>query len=107
MTKLGRGIDPLELDLLQCSSRGLGEHGLSEGHDTLLGTGDGTLEHDEVVVDLTVADEATEAVISNVSIATRRRKELQVRGSTYGVIFFLVTSISVAALSSASPLPIR
>ena len=37
----------------------MSEHGLAESHDTLLGTRDGALHHDEVVVDLTVADEAT------------------------------------------------
>jgi hypothetical protein len=59
VSELGRGVDPLEADLLEGPSGGLGEHGLSEGHDTLLDTRDGTLEHDEVVVDLTVADETT------------------------------------------------
>lgn len=62
VSELGRGVDPLEADLLEGSSGGLGEHGLSEGHDTLLNTRDGTLEHNEVVVDLTVADETTETV---------------------------------------------
>jgi hypothetical protein len=35
------------------------EHGLAEGHNSLLHTWDGTLKEDEVVLDLTVADEAT------------------------------------------------
>ena len=35
------------------------EHRLAESDDALLDTGDGTLEHNEVVVDLSVADEAT------------------------------------------------
>ena len=60
--ELGRGVDPREADLLESPSGGLGEHGLSEGHDTLLDTRDGTLEHNEVIVDLTVADETTETV---------------------------------------------
>lgn len=60
VSKLGRGVDPFELDLLESLPGGVGEHGLAESHDTLLGTGDGALDHDEVVVDLTVADEATE-----------------------------------------------
>lgn len=37
-------------------------HGLTESHNTLLGTRDRALDHDEVVVDLTIADEATETV---------------------------------------------
>lgn len=67
MTELGRGVDPLELDLLEGAAGGVDEHGLAEGHDTLLDTRDGTLEENEVVLDLTVADEAThtEKVVSN------------------------------------------
>lgn len=61
VSKLGRGVDPLEADLLEGSAGGVSPHGLAEGDDTLLGTGDGSLDHDEVVLDITVADEATEA----------------------------------------------
>lgn len=60
MTKLGGGIDPFEVDLLEGTARGVSEHGLAESHDTLLDTRNGSLEHDEVVVDLTIADETTE-----------------------------------------------
>lgn len=60
VTELGRGIDPLEADLLESTAGGVSPHGFAEGHDALLDTRDRTLEHDEVVVDLTVADEATE-----------------------------------------------
>lgn len=59
VTELGGGVDPFELDLLESLARGVGEHGLAESHDTLLNTWGGTLEDDEVVLDLTVADEAT------------------------------------------------
>ena len=60
MAKLGRGVDPLEVDLLEGPAGGVGEHGLAEGHDTLLGTRDRALDHDEVVLDLAIADETTE-----------------------------------------------
>lgn len=60
MSEFGRGIDPFEVDLLEGTAGGVDEHGLAESHDTLLDTRDGTLDHDEVVVDLTVADETTE-----------------------------------------------
>jgi hypothetical protein len=59
VTELGGGVDPLEANLLEGLARGVSEHGFAEGHDTLLGTRDGALDHDEVVVDLTVADETT------------------------------------------------
>lgn len=59
MTELGGGIDPLKVDLLGSPAGSLGVEGLAESHDTLLDTGDGTLDHDEVVLDLSVVDEAT------------------------------------------------
>lgn len=61
MAELGRGVDPFEVDLLEGTARGVGEHGLAESHDTLLDTGDGTLEHDKVVVDRAITNEATHA----------------------------------------------
>ena len=62
VTKLGRGVDPLEVDLLQSLARCMHPHGLTQSYDTLLGTGDGALDHDPVVVHLTIANEATQAV---------------------------------------------
>jgi hypothetical protein len=61
VTELRRGIDPLELNLLQRPPAGVDEHGLAQGHNALLDTRAVTLEEDEVVLDLTVADEATHA----------------------------------------------
>lgn len=63
VTELGGGVDPLEVDLLGGTAGGLGVQGLAESHDTLLDTGNGALEHDEVVLDLTVVNEATKTVI--------------------------------------------
>ena len=62
MTELGGGIDPLEVDLLESTAAGLGVQGLAQSHDALLDTGNGTLDEDPVVLDLTVVDEATKAV---------------------------------------------
>ena len=62
VTELGRGVDPLEVDLLEGTAGGVDEHGLAESHDALLDTRDTTLEEDEVVVDLAVTDEATHTV---------------------------------------------
>ena len=101
MTELGGGVDPLEVDLLGGPSAGLGVKGLAQGHDTLLNTRDGTLEQDEVVLNLTVADEATKtATVSGFEQVKRGR-------GTYGVICFLETSKSVEALASSEPFPMR
>jgi hypothetical protein len=102
VTELGGGIDPLELNLLEGSAGGVDEHGLAESHDTLLNTWDGTLNDDEVVLDLTVSDEATHTT-KFVSAGCRSQNG----GKTYGVICFLETSNSVEALPSSLPEPIR
>jgi len=60
VTELGGGIDPLELDLLGSAAVGLGVQSLAQGHDALLDTGNGALEQEEIVLDLTVVDEATQ-----------------------------------------------
>jgi len=59
VTELGGGIDPLEVDLLEGLAGCVDVHGFAEGDDSLLDTRDGALEEEEVVVDRSVADEAT------------------------------------------------
>ena len=60
MTELRRGVDPFELDLLEGLSRRVRVKRLPQSHNSLLDTRDGTLDHDEVVVDLAIPDEATQ-----------------------------------------------
>jgi hypothetical protein len=62
MTMLRGCIDELEGDLLEVSPRGVDHEGLSEGKNTLLGSGDATLKDEEVVLDKTVVGEATHGV---------------------------------------------
>jgi hypothetical protein len=59
VTELGRGVDPFELDLFQRSPARVREHGFAESHDSLLHTRARALEQDEIILDLTVADETT------------------------------------------------
>jgi hypothetical protein len=82
----------------------VGEQGLAQGNNPLLDTGDRALDHDEVVVDLTVADEATEAVLLAFPFELEVSK---ISKGTYGVMVFLVMSASVEPLSSAPALPTR
>ena len=60
VTELGRSVDPFEVDLLQRFPAAVREHRLAEGHHSLLDAGNTALEHDEVVLDLAVADETTQ-----------------------------------------------
>lgn len=59
VTHLGGGVDELESDFFEGVSGSLRQQGLSQGDDSLLGTHDGALQHDEVFVDLTVVWETT------------------------------------------------
>jgi hypothetical protein len=70
VTELGRGVDPFEFDLFESLAGSVREHGFAESDDSLLDTGDRSLEQDEVVLDLTVADEATQTR-KNVSIINK------------------------------------
>jgi hypothetical protein len=62
VTELGRGVDPFELNLLERPPAGVNEHRLAESDNPLLDTGNTTLDQKEVVLDLTVADEATKTI---------------------------------------------
>jgi len=68
VAELGGGIDPFEVYLLQSLSRGVDKHRLAESHDTLLDTWNGALEDDEVVLDLTISDEATHTDIISLEL---------------------------------------
>jgi hypothetical protein len=77
VTELGRGVDPLELHLLESLAGSLGEERLAQGQDPLLDTRDRALDHDVVVVDLAVADETTQPAKSvcqqNLPFSTQAR----------------------------------
>jgi len=60
VSELGAGIDELEIDLLESNTLDLRNQGLAENDDALHDTGDASLEHDVVLVDLTVLGEATQ-----------------------------------------------
>jgi len=60
VAELGGGVDELELDVLQSRALGVGQQGLAESDDTLLGTSAASLDHDKVLVDDTVVREASE-----------------------------------------------
>ena len=57
--ELRGGVDELEGDLLEVPAGGVDHERLADGDDALLGTRDGALEHQVVVLDDTVVREAT------------------------------------------------
>lgn len=59
MTQFGAGVDELEVDGLKSGALGVHQQRLSQGDDALLGTNAAALDHQEVVVDLSVEGEAT------------------------------------------------
>ena len=62
MTELGAGVDELQVDLLHGATLGVGQQRLSQGEDALLGSDATALEHDEVLLNLTVVGEAAHGV---------------------------------------------
>jgi hypothetical protein len=62
VTSLGSSVDELELDLFEVVSGSHGPESVSEGDDPLSGTGDTSLEHDKVVLDIGVSRPTTERV---------------------------------------------
>jgi len=59
VTEFGRRVNELEVDLLQGGTLGVDEEALSESQNPLLRTNAATLDHEEVVVDLTIMRETT------------------------------------------------
>merc|ERR1712048_795485 len=62
MTNLGSSIDKLESNLFQILPLGVGNQRLSQNNSSLSDTHARTLDHEEIVLDLTVVGEATDGV---------------------------------------------
>lgn len=72
MSILGRGIDELDVEGLMMRSLGGGHDALAEGDGSLTGTTDATLDHEPVLVDLTVMRESTDrgdGLLSQISLS--------------------------------------
>jgi len=59
VSKLGRGIDPFEVDLLESHTLGVHTEGFSEGDRSLLGSTASTTDHDVILVHQTISDESS------------------------------------------------
>jgi len=59
VSKLARGVDELEVDLLESPSLCLDQQRLAQSNDALLGSDTAAADHDKVVVHLAVVREAT------------------------------------------------
>jgi hypothetical protein len=69
VTELGTGVNELEVDLLESATLSVHQQGLAQGDATLLGSDATALEHDEVLLHLSVVGEASHGVdglVSNV-----------------------------------------
>jgi len=69
-TKFGRGIDEGKRDLLQSIGGGGTEKRLSNGNHAFLGTANTTLDHQKVVINHTIVDEASQGVDALLSLVT-------------------------------------
>merc|ERR1719318_1088798 len=69
VAELGAGVDELEVDLLKSPLLGVSEERLPQGESPLLGSNAAALDHDEVLLDLSVVRETThwvDGLVSNV-----------------------------------------
>merc|ERR1719397_1008637 len=69
VAELGAGVDELEVDLLQGPLLGVGQEGLPQGEGALLGPNAASLDHDEVLLDLSIVGESAhwvDGLVSNV-----------------------------------------
>merc|ERR1719512_165796 len=72
VAELGAGVDELEVDLLESPLLGVGEERLPQGQSSLLGPNAATLDHDEVLLDLSIVGESThwvDRLVSNVVLS--------------------------------------
>ena len=59
MTKLGRGIDKLQVNLLQLPASSLREQALAQGDDSLASANNAAFDHQEVLIHLAIMRECT------------------------------------------------
>jgi len=75
MTKLGGGIDKLDIDSLQVLPGRMNHHTLTHNKRSLLHTNNSTLEHNPVLIDLSVLDESShggDALLGKIGISLTR-----------------------------------
>merc|ERR1719323_2955216 len=105
VAELGAGVDELEVDLLKSSLLGVGEERLPQGEGPLLGSNAAALDHDEVLLDLSVVRETThwvDGLVSNVilggSVVLDKLAILHVVASAHPVDLLVHLSPVVVAL---------
>merc|ERR1712055_809160 len=73
MTKLGRSVDELEVDLLKSPLLGVSQEALPQSENSLFGPNAAALDHDEVLLHFSVVREATHGIdrlVSNVILSS-------------------------------------
>jgi len=104
VTILGRSVDELDVERLHVRTSGRGNNALAEGDRALLGTSDGTLKHDPILVDPTVVREATnrvDALLGQIRLSGSRSGGILLLADTQHTLVDLGT-VMVTLLTSAS-----
>jgi len=110
VTELRRGIDPFEVDLFGGPSRGLWVHGLAESQDTLLDTWTRSLDHDPVVLNLTISDESTQwcnSLLGKIELSSSVSSIITLANSVHLVITRGTMMVTILTGTSNSPLDVR
>jgi len=108
MAEFRRSVDPFQLNLLEGLSGCMWKHGLSQGDDSLLDTWHGTLEEDEVVLNLAVPHETThwcDGLVDNIILGSGVLLVTTLANSVNFVVHR--SSVVVAVLTSTSNSPLN
>lgn len=113
MTHLRRGVDELEVDLFQRGALGVHQQRLTEGNDTALGSNAAALDHQEIVIDLTIEWETTHrsdglvrqivlggSAVLNDLIKSNEKETIMI---SYDIVFF-ECDLSVLVVNGISPI---
>lgn len=101
VTELRGRVDELEIDFFEIPAGGVNHERLAEGDDTFLGTGDRTLEHQEVVLYNTIMGETTHGCNQLLrDIRLRRRVSIIIAPANAVDFLVYLSAVVVAVLTS-------
>jgi hypothetical protein len=98
MTKLGAGIDEFKIDNLKMLPGGVVHHALSQNKRTLLYSNTCSLDHDPVLVDLTIVDESShrcDSLLGQVGSGTARSSIVLLSNSVNLLVHLGTMEVSV------------
>jgi hypothetical protein len=98
MSKLTTGIDEFDIDRLEMLPGGMVHHALSKNERTLLHSHTSSLEHDPILIDLTVMNESShgcDSLLGKVGSGTARSSIVLLSDAVYLLVHLGTVEVSV------------